>query len=227
MKLARLFVLFVVLGSVAADSSSRAADDKVLTHPPLRPLPAVGKRPLSPGNARFVDVKTGSDEGSGQENHPWRTINHALKHLQPGDTLYLRAGTYFEQVYLGLQGRKDAPLIIRSYPGEQAIIDGSLQEFEIGGVSLTYTYGIQLTIAATLRWSDFLVGVIQARAARYGVDLTAAALFPSLEIQWNFDPGTFVKAFVGATPGGQICSGGVCREVPAFEGVVLQFVGRL
>jgi hypothetical protein len=34
---------------------------------------------------------------------------------------------------------------------------------------------------------------------------------------------TFVRGFVGAT----ICSGGVCREVPAFEGLLLQFVGRL
>jgi hypothetical protein len=104
---------------------------------------------------------------------------------------------------------------------------GMIRPFQVGGVSLTYTYGIQLTIAATLRWSDFLQGVVDSRAERYGIDATAATLFPSLEIQWNFDPGTFVKAFVGATPGGQICSGGVCREVPAFEGVVLQFVGRL
>ena len=129
MKLSRLLVLIVVLGSAGVSPSQNLADEKFVSHPPLRPLPAVSKRPLSPGNARFVDVKIGSDEGSGLENHPWRTVGHALKHLQPGDTLYLRAGTYFEQVYLGLQGRADAPIIIRSYPGEQAIIDGSLPEF--------------------------------------------------------------------------------------------------
>jgi len=102
-----------------------------ISHSPLRKMPLVSQRPLSPGNARFVDVKTGSDEGSGQENKPWRTLAHAVKQLRPGDTLYLRAGVYFEQLYLGLQGRADAPIIIRSYPGEQATIDGSLPEFAL------------------------------------------------------------------------------------------------
>lgn len=123
MKLSCCVVLLLALGSAGASPSQAES------HPPLRPLPPVSKRPLSPGNARFVDVKTGSDEGSGQENHPWRTLAHAVKQLRPGDTLYLRAGTYFEQLYLGMQGRADAPIIIRSYPGEQAIIDGSLPEF--------------------------------------------------------------------------------------------------
>ena len=105
--------------------------------------------------------------------------------------------------------------------------DGVARDYHIGGVSLTYSYGVQFTAAVTMRWSDFLQGVILSRAERYGIDTTSASLFPSLELQWNFDPGTFVRGFVGATPGGQICAGGVCREVPAFEGVVLQFVGRL
>jgi hypothetical protein len=123
MKRCCLLLLVVVFGSAVASPSQAES------HPPLRPLPPVSKRPLSPGNARFVDVKTGSDEGSGQENQPWRTLAHAVKQLRPSDTLYLRAGTYFEQLYLGMQGRADAPIIIRSYPGEQAIIDGSLPEF--------------------------------------------------------------------------------------------------
>lgn len=118
-------LLLLVLGSADA-SPSRAA-----SRPPLRPLPPVSQRPLSQGNARFVDVKTGSDEGSGLEKQPWRTLAHAVKQLRHGDTLYLRAGIYFEQVYLGMQGRADAPIIIRSYPGEQAIIDGSLPEFAL------------------------------------------------------------------------------------------------
>jgi hypothetical protein len=32
---------------------------------------------------------------------------------------------------------------------------------------------------------------------------------------------------VGQTPGGQICSGGICRDVPTFEGIRVTFVGRL
>jgi hypothetical protein len=104
----------------------------------------------------------------------------------------------------------------------------------VGGLSLTYTYNIQLAISAVLRWSDYKPGENRARERQYGITVPEApgafhpgTLYPSLEIRWNFDPGTFVRGFVGATPGGTICSGGVCREVPPFEGLLLQFVGRL
>jgi hypothetical protein len=107
----------------------------------------------------------------------------------------------------------------------QRTFSGGLSEYHIGGVSLTYTYGIQFVAALTMRWSNFVDPV--ARAQRYGISEEAAAMFPSLELQWNFDPGTFVRGMIGATPGGQICSGGVCRDVPPFEGGMLQFVGRL
>jgi hypothetical protein len=98
------------------------------SHPPLHTAPPPSKRPLSPGNAKYVDVKLGSDESAGLENKPWRTLKHAINQLQAGDTLYLRAGVYYEQLYLGLKGTKEKPIIIRSYPGEQAIIDGGLPE---------------------------------------------------------------------------------------------------
>src|SRR5262249_59640676 len=59
----------------------------------------------------------------------WKTINHALKQLKPGDTLYLRSGTYYESVGVGVSGRADSPITIRSFPGELAILDGGLREF--------------------------------------------------------------------------------------------------
>ncbi|WP_254513258.1 right-handed parallel beta-helix repeat-containing protein [Anatilimnocola floriformis] len=110
-------------------TATSAAQPISISDSPLRRMPPVSRRPLSPGNARFVDVKLGSDEGTGLENHPWRSLAHAVKQLRPGDTLYLRAGVYHEQLYLSLQGRADAPIIIRGYPGEEAIIDGSIAEF--------------------------------------------------------------------------------------------------
>lgn len=60
---------------------------------------------------------------------PWRTINHGLKFLEPGDTLYLRGGTYYENVYISLAGTAEAPVTVRSYPGELVVIDGGIEEF--------------------------------------------------------------------------------------------------
>jgi len=95
--------------------------------------------------------------------------------------------------------------------------------FEQGGVGVTYSWGVPFAATVALRWYDEKADEIADRAARYGV----GELYPSLDLRWNFDPGTFVRAFVGATPGGRLCSGGVCRDVPPFEGALVQFVGRL
>lgn len=106
-----------------------SAADGFLSHPPQRPLPPLTKRPLATGKAFFVDVKKGNDTAVGAEATPWRTVNHALKRLQPGDTLYLRGGIYHENVYCAVAGRKDAPITIRGYPGERVIVDGGMPEF--------------------------------------------------------------------------------------------------
>jgi len=62
-----------------------------------------------------VNAARGKDEDPGSKERPWRTINHALKQLQAGDTLYLRAGTYFENVYCAVAGTPAKPITIRAY----------------------------------------------------------------------------------------------------------------
>jgi hypothetical protein len=111
-------------GLAGAEDSARFA-----SHPPLRPLPPPSERPLAGGPAIFVDPARGKDDGDGSEKSPWRTVNHALRRLSPGDTLYLRGGVYHENVYCAAAGRKDAPITLRSYPGERAVLDGGLPEF--------------------------------------------------------------------------------------------------
>ena len=106
-----------------------AQPEKMLSHPPMRPLPEIARRPLDKGPGFFVDPVAGKDAADGKEKSPWRTINHALKQLSAGDTLYLRGGVYRENVYCAVAGKKDAPITIRAYPGERVILDGGLPEF--------------------------------------------------------------------------------------------------
>lgn len=106
------------------------ASEQFASHPPLRPLPQPNAgRPMGDGPARFVSPQ-GDDANDGSREKPWRTINHALRQLNPGDTLNLRGGTYFENVYCAVAGTKDKPITIRSYPGELATIDGSIPAFQ-------------------------------------------------------------------------------------------------
>ncbi|MGE0784256.1 MAG: hypothetical protein AB7S26_01110 [Sandaracinaceae bacterium] len=109
---------------------------------------------------------------------------------------------------------------------ERELIGGELHEFQVGGASVTYTFGVPLALTLSLRWTDFQQGVVDRRQDR-DYNFLGGAFYPSFEGRWAFDPGTYVAIFVGQTPGGQLCSGGVCRDVPTFEGFRLEFVARL
>jgi hypothetical protein len=123
MALPRLLTLL----SIAISSAATAADFD--THPPMRPLAQPVKRELAAGPKLFVDSSRGDDASAGTEAAPWKTLAHALRKLKPGDTLYLRGGTYYEKSVLSRSGTEESPITIASYPGELAVIDGGLREF--------------------------------------------------------------------------------------------------
>lgn len=122
-KLSLLVAFFLLSGPVLSQ------EPRLLSHPPLRKAPAISERPLAKGPALFVDARKGDDTSDGSKAAPWRTLQHAVRRLKAGDTLYLRGGTYCENVYIALAGRADAPITIRAFPGEQAILDGGFREF--------------------------------------------------------------------------------------------------
>jgi hypothetical protein len=99
------------------------------SHPPTRPLPTANHRPLSSGPNYFVDGQRGSDANPGSEARPWRSIQHGVNQLRPGDTLVLHGGVYYEHVQLSRRGSSDRWITIRSYPGELVVLDGGLREF--------------------------------------------------------------------------------------------------
>ncbi len=125
----RLVIAIVLLGGTQDTLWAQPGPAKNLSHPTLRPLPEISKRPLDKSPALFVDPLQGKDDAAGSEKAPWKTINYALKQLKAGDTLYLRGGVYRENVYCAIAGKKDAPITIRAFPGERVILDGSLAEF--------------------------------------------------------------------------------------------------
>ncbi len=75
----------------------------------------------------------GTMEGSGLADSPYQSINHAVKNLKPGDTLYLYGGTYYESVEIKVSGTKKKPILISSVEGERAVIDSGFQEFRQPG----------------------------------------------------------------------------------------------
>jgi hypothetical protein len=71
----------------------------------------------------FVST-TGSDEHPGTQDSPWRSLAHAVGVVQPGDTVYVRGGTYVERLTLQTSGTKNSPITFSNYPGETPVLSG-------------------------------------------------------------------------------------------------------
>lgn len=82
-----------------------------------------------PGTGAATDYfvsPSGDDTNPGTFTSPFRTLGRAVRFLGPGDTCYLRAGTYREQVRLTRSGLPGLPILITSWPGERAVLSGTL-----------------------------------------------------------------------------------------------------
>ncbi len=77
--------------------------------------------PISTGTTFYVST-SGSDSNAGTESAPWRTVQKALSTLVAGQTALVRGGTYAQNLTLTRAGTAAAPITIREYPGEQAIL---------------------------------------------------------------------------------------------------------
>ena len=81
--------------------------------------------PLTLGKPIFFVSLDGSDaDGDGTFENPWRTIGKGVSLLSAWDTLYIRGGTYVEQITISRSGTADAPITIAAYPGEKVVVDG-------------------------------------------------------------------------------------------------------
>ena len=60
----------------------------------------------------------------GSPKGPFKTINKGTSALGPGDTLYLRGGTYHQTVSVPNSGTSGRPITIANYPNETAVLDG-------------------------------------------------------------------------------------------------------
>ena len=67
----------------------------------------------------------GNDAHNGTFRQPFKTIANALSRVAPGDTVFLREGSYGEFVIPTRSGEPGRMITLKSYPGETAKIDGT------------------------------------------------------------------------------------------------------
>ncbi len=70
--------------------------------------------------ATYYVAPNGNDGNPGTIDQPYRTVNAGVRVLAPGDTLYLRAGTYQESLYNAISGGTswNNPVTVKAYSGE-------------------------------------------------------------------------------------------------------------
>ena len=84
----------------------------------------------------FCVSPSGSDLNDGSCSTPWKTIQHAVDSLKPGQTALLRRGVYRERILVTRSGTPLKSLAVRAYGGERAILRG---QFKVRGSHVRVT----------------------------------------------------------------------------------------
>jgi hypothetical protein len=109
---------------VSAKSESKPAAREVVEAPTPQPEPA---EPALWRPEYFV-APGGDDDGDGSFEKPFRSIEKGASMLRPGATLYLRGGRYHQETRLeAIRGDETAPVTIRPYGKEKAVLDGTVE----------------------------------------------------------------------------------------------------
>jgi len=76
--------------------------------------------------ATYYVSPSGSDASSGALTAPFATLQKAVNLANPGDTIYMRGGTYTlaAQINIGRNGSSANLITVLNYPGEVPILDG-------------------------------------------------------------------------------------------------------
>lgn len=104
----------------------------------------------------FYVAPTGNDDNPGTLEQPWRTIQKAANTLTAGQTVYIRSGTYHEQVIPQNSGNAGAFITYAAYPGDTVTIDGATVNvpewaglFHIASVSYIRVSGLRVVNAGS------------------------------------------------------------------------------
>jgi hypothetical protein len=167
--------------------------------------------------ATYYVAPNGDDSNPGTIDRPWRTIQKAANTLVAGDTVYLRAGTYGEQVNFTRSGSSNSPITFEAYAGETPIVDGTgvslaspavdngLFDFGSSGVHDIVIRGLHMRNSA----GCFIEGNNVARIRLYDLNLDNS--FSSL-IRWQGSTNCVIenikghncsKAYPGSTDGAE------------------------
>jgi hypothetical protein len=149
MKQLKLLAALVLIGSSAAILAVRGLREE---------SDAGGTVVLPTPTQELFVAPDGSSTAAGTREHPLdlKTALAAGSPAQPGAVVWLREGVYRGAFVSALNGTAEAPIIVRSHPGERAIIDsapGTEDALWVNG-SWTWFWGIEIMNSNPLRYTQ-------------------------------------------------------------------------
>ncbi len=104
----------------------------------------------------YLDTLRGNDKNSGGLNAPWETFSKANSFLKPGDTVFIRAGTYTsEQIAPFSSGQEGNYITYESYHKEKVIILGGKTQISLDNKDFVKIKGIVFR-SPKYRWATIL-----------------------------------------------------------------------
>src|SRR5437879_171866 len=120
---------------------------------------------IGSGRSYYVSPSpAGVPGGDGSSAHPWdlaTALSGGHGRIQPGDTVWVRGGTYRVALHAAVHGAAGAPVVIRQYPGERAVLDaaratdaGQRGDFLVVQGDYTTWWGLEFTDSDSTRTDD-------------------------------------------------------------------------
>ena len=122
--------------------------------------------------ASFYVAPSGLDGNPGSLALPWQTIQKAANVLTPGDTVYVRAGTY-SKVSVNVSGSAAGGFVtFANYPGETPVIDATGVTPPAGDTALFLLAGRSYVVIQGFELRNYKTGTTSLTPA--GILLTGA-----------------------------------------------------
>lgn len=148
--------LYAWVKDSAGNVSASATDSVVITL----------NNPVASGNTYYLSPSGSDSSGNGSQTNPWHTLNKAWAVVAPGDTIYLKGGTYqyaSSQILRNKNGQEGKMIKIWAAPGEYPVITPAASFSDTRGIQIYGDYihvkGLEITGFQQKSGANFYYGI--------------------------------------------------------------------
>lgn len=118
-------------------------------------IPTIPVIPTEPAirEINYFVSPAGNDADPGSIDKPWKTIQYAVDHVLPGDTIFVRTGNYLENIQIKNSGTENAPITLTKYSLEEVVINGGGETALRASGTVAYWVVDGLTFVSTNRYT--------------------------------------------------------------------------